>query len=154
MDFFAYYDSPLGPITLTFDVEALTPLPFGEHPTSHCPLPTIYYPLSTSFRWLDRYFSGHEPDFLPPLKPTGTAFQQRVLTALMEIPYGQTTTYGALARRVGCRSAHAIGQAVGRNPIAVIIPCHRVIGSNGSLTGYAYGLERKEYLLGLEAARP
>jgi methylated-DNA-[protein]-cysteine S-methyltransferase len=150
----ARYDSPLGPITLTFDGEALTGLRFGEHPTAHCPLPTIYYPLSTSFRWLDRYFSGHEPDFLPPLKPTGTAFQQRVLTALMEIPYGQTTTYGALARRVGCRSAHAIGQAVGRNPIAVIIPCHRVIGSNGSLTGYAYGLERKEYLLGLEAARP
>ena len=101
-------------------------------------------------RWLDLYFSGRKPDFLPPIKLIGTPFQRRVWQALMDIPYGTTTTYGALARRVGCRSAQAVGQAVGHNPVAIIVPCHRVIGSDGSLTGYAYGMERKEYLLRLE----
>ena len=102
-------------------------------------------------RWLDCYFSGHCPDFLPPLALQGTPFQRRVWRALMDIPYGATTTYGALARSVGCRSAQAVGQAVGRNPVAIIVPCHRVVGSDGTLTGYAYGLERKEYLLKLES---
>ena len=102
-------------------------------------------------RWLDCYFSGHCPDFLPPLALQGSPFQRRVWQALMDIPYGATVTYGALALRVGCRSAQAVGQAVGRNPVAIIVPCHRVVGGDGSLTGYAYGLERKEYLLRLES---
>lgn len=68
----------------------------------------------------------------------------------MDIPYGETTTYGDIARRIGCRSAQAVGQAVGHNPIAIIVPCHRVVGSDGSMTGYAYGIERKEYLLEIE----
>ena len=102
-------------------------------------------------RWLDLYFSGRKPDFLPPIKLIGTPFQRHVWQALMDIPYGTTTTYGALARRVGCRSAQAVGQAVGHNPVAIIVPCHRVVGSDGTLTGYAYGLERKEYLLRLES---
>ena len=107
--------------------------------------------LDLACRWLDCYFSGHCPDFLPPLALQGTPFQRRVWRALMDIPYGATTTYGALARSVGCRSAQAVGQAVGRNPVAIIVPCHRVVGSDGTLTGYAYGLERKEYLLKLES---
>ena len=152
MDFFAYYDSPLGPITLTFDGEAITGLRFSKT-DNNCvsKLPTTNYPLPTkTHHWLDQYFSGHRPDFLPPIKQSGTDFQKRVWQALLEIPYGETTTYGELARRIGCRSAQAVGQAVGKNPIAIIVPCHRVIGGDGSLTGYAYGLERKEYLLQLE----
>lgn len=151
MEHTALYDSPLGPITLIFDDGALSGLRFG---TSNCDrvnsLSTLHFPLSTVFRWLDLYFTGRKPDFLPPIKLIGSPFQWRVWQALTEIPYGQTTTYGHIARLIGCRSAQAVGQAVGHNPVAIIVPCHRVVGSDGSLTGYAYGLERKEYLLGLE----
>ncbi len=142
----ALYDSPIGPITLTFDGEALTGLRFGKAADDRVsPLPTKVH------RWLDLYFSGRQPDFLPPIKLFGTDFQRRVWQALLEIPYGQTIAYGDLARRIGCRSAQAVGQAVGKNPIAIIVPCHRVIGSDGSLTGYAYGIEKKRYLLQLES---
>ena len=146
MEYTFLYDSPIGPITLTFDGEALTGLRFGKtDDDSVSPLPTkVHY-------WLDLYFSGRQPDFLPPIKLFGTDFQRRVWQALLEIPYGQTIAYGDLARRIGCRSAQAVGQAVGKNPIAIIIPCHRVIGSDGSLTGYAYGIEKKRYLLQLES---
>ena len=137
--------SPLGPIVLTFDGEALIGLRFGLHDTDCVsPLPT------ETLRWLDLYFSGRQPDFTPPIKLIGTAFQRRVWHALLEIPYGETTTYGDIARRLGCRSAQAVGQAVGKNPIAVIVPCHRVVGSDGALVGYEWGLERKQYLLQLE----
>ena len=156
----AQYMSPLGPIVLTFDGEALIGLRFGVH-DADCvsPLPTgvpsarptTHYPLpAETFRWLDLYFSGWQPDFMPPIKLIGTAFQRRVWQALLEIPYGETTTYGDIARSLGCRSAQAVGQAVGKNPIAVIVPCHRVVGSDGSMTGYAYGLDKKQYLLQLE----
>lgn len=103
-------------------------------------------------RWLDIYFSGHEPDFTPPLHPVGSPFRQAVWQLLLEIPYGQTTTYGALAKRLnaGRMSAQAVGGAVGHNPISIIVPCHRVVGANGSLTGYAGGLERKIKLLEIE----
>lgn len=151
MNHTALYNSPLGSITLSSDGQALTGLRFSM---PHCdrvsPLSTLHFPLSSVFRWLDLYFSGRRPDFLPPIRLIGTAFRQRVWQALLEIPYGETTTYGALAHTLGCRSAQAVGQAVGSNPIAIIVPCHRVIGSNGSLTGYAYGLEKKQYLLTLE----
>ena len=111
-----------------------------------------------TFRWLDIYFSGREPDLMPPLSLKGTPFQQRVWKELLTIPYGQTVTYGELARRLGCRSAQAVGGAVGRNPISIIVPCHRVVGAcygvgsadNGSLTGYAGGIEKKRALLGME----
>lgn len=151
MDFFTYHDSPLGPITLTFDGEALICLRFGKT-DNNCvnPLSTFHYPFSTCIRWLDLYFSGRQPDFTPPLSLTGTDFQRRVWQALLEIPYGQTVSYGELARRIGCRSAQAVGQAVGKNPISIIVPCHRVVGSDGSMTGYAYGIEKKQYLLHLE----
>jgi len=107
-------------------------------------------------RWLDMYFAGQIPDFLPRLSPQGTAFRQSVWNMLLAIPYGQTTSYGEIAAEIGRRrqtekmSAQAVGGAVGHNPIAIIIPCHRVIGKDGSLTGYGGGLWRKEWLLQLE----
>ena len=108
--------------------------------------------LDAAFDWLERYFAGENPDASAlRLAPEGTAFQLEVWRALCDIPYGEVTTYGALAaslHRPG--SARAAGSAVGRNPISVLIPCHRIIGATGSLTGYAGGLERKKWLLTLE----
>ena len=159
MNYTIKYDSPLGPLSLTSDGAALTGLTLGRRtlsakPTAHHPsanqLTTDHWPPATCIHWLDLYFSGRRPDFTPPLALRGTDFQRRVWQALLEIPYGQTVSYGELACRIGCRSAQAVGQAVGRNPIAIIVPCHRVVGSDGSLTGYAYGLEKKKHLLQLE----
>ena len=104
--------------------------------------------LTEAKRWLDIYFAGKEPDFLPPLHPTGSAFRQSVWEILLKIPYGQTITYGDIANM----SAQAVGGAVGHNEISVIIPCHRVVGANGSLTGYAGGIDKKIKLLKLERA--
>ena len=87
------------------------------------------------------------PDFVPPLQLRGSDFQKRVWRALLAIPVGQTETYGSLAKQLGCRSAQAIGGAVGRNPISIIVPCHRVVGADGSLTGYAAGVDKKRWLL-------
>ena len=107
-------------------------------------------------RWLDIYFSGREPDFLPPLHPLGTPFRRAVWELLLQIPYGRTVTYGELARRLAAKqglvhmSAQAVGGAVGHNPISILIPCHRVVGSGGSLTGYAGGIDKKVRLLELE----
>ena len=112
--------------------------------------------LGDACRWLDVYFSGREPDFTPKLHLIGSDFRQAVWALLLQIPYGQTRTYGALAKQLaeingGKRvSAQAVGGAVGHNPISIIIPCHRVVGSDSSLTGYAGGLEKKRYLLSLE----
>lgn len=141
------YSSPIGTLELAFEGPVLTSLhlvPVGSHipaPASTSNVPAI--------RWLDCYFSGREPDFIPPLEPQGTPFQRRVWQELLKVPYGQTVTYGELARRIGCRSAQAVGQALNRNPIAIIIPCHRVVAASG-LGGYAYGLEIKRKLLNLE----
>jgi methylated-DNA-[protein]-cysteine S-methyltransferase len=105
-------------------------------------------------RWLDSYFSGREPDFMPPLAPKGTPFQQLIWRRLCEIPYGKTRTYGELAARPGIKnkstSPRAAGGAVGRNPISILIPCHRVIGKDGGLVGYAGGINVKLKLLQLE----
>ena len=107
-------------------------------------------------RWLDLYFAGKNPDFLPALAPKGSEFRQLIWKYLLEIPYGETTTYGSLAKKAAkdmgkeSMSAQAVGGAVGHNPISIIIPCHRILGSNGSLTGYAGGIEAKKYLLALE----
>lgn len=113
--------------------------------------------LQETRRWLDIYFSGEIPTFLPRLSLKGTPFQMAVWEELLAIPYGTTTTYKEIAARVAERlgrkkmSAQAVGQAVGHNPVGIIVPCHRVIGSNGSLTGYAWGLPMKESLLRLES---
>ena len=112
--------------------------------------------LAEAKRWLDIYFTGNQPDFLPSLHPVGSAFRQSVWELLLQIPYGQTTTYGELARQLAKKqgldrvSAQAVGGAVGHNEISVMIPCHRVVGTNGSLTGYAGGIDKKVKLLELE----
>lgn len=143
-----HYYSPLGPLTLVSDGTALTALDFAQ--TQEQPINQDLPIFVETFRWLDLYFNGKQPNFTPPIHPQGTPFQQKVWQELLKIPYGQTTTYGAIAKHIGCRSAQAIGQAVHRNPIAIIIPCHRVIGADGSLTGYASGLDIKQKLLLLE----
>lgn len=102
--------------------------------------------------WLDAYFAGDDAPFAGPLRLDGTPFQQQVWTALLDIPHGQTVTYGWLARRVGQpRGAQAVGAANGQNPVAIVVPCHRVVGASGALTGYAGGLDAKRALLALEA---
>ena len=109
--------------------------------------------------WLERYFSGKQTSITIPLQPKGTSFQQRVWQILQEIPYGETMTYGEIAQRIAKEkgvetfSAQAVGQAVGKNPISILIPCHRVLGKNGALTGYAGGVHRKEQLLQLERGK-
>ena len=137
------YSSPIGPLGIAFEDGRLTSLRPGAKGTEAAGGDLLVA------RWLDCYFGGGRPDFMPALAPRGTVFQLRVWRELMEIPYGQTVTYGELARRVGCRSAQAVGQAVARNPIAIIIPCHRVVAAGG-LGGYAYGPDCKRYLLQLE----
>lgn len=142
------YQSPIGMLTMVSDGKSLTELKIGESKDS---LDAQDQPIfKETRRWLDLYFKGEIPDFTPPLNPQGTPFQQKVWHELLIIPYGQTTSYGAIAKRINCRSAQAIGQAVHNNPIAIIIPCHRVIGADGSLTGYASGLDVKQRLLMLE----
>lgn len=158
MSYTATYSSPLGMIVLESDGEVLTGLRFVESSKNQQqaikPIPTDTtdtLPIFAEVRqWLDEYFAGKRPCNIPRLNPPGTDFQRRVWQKMFTIFYGQTKTYGEIARMVGCRSARAIGQAIGRNPIALIIPCHRVIGANGTLGGYAYGLNRKKQLLELE----
>ncbi len=150
----AAYNSPVGPIVIESDGEALTGLRFGEEKT-----PATLPVFDEVIRWLDDYFAGRQTenavmdgktDGRITAKPKGTAFQQRVWQALLSIPYGETVSYGELARMVGCKSAQAVGQAVGANPIALLIPCHRVIAAHGKLGGYAYGQEIKKQLLNIE----
>ncbi|MFC2459924.1 MAG: methylated-DNA--[protein]-cysteine S-methyltransferase [Selenomonas noxia] len=154
------YASPLGGMTLVSDGTALVGLYFDRQKYAAEGLDATHTQKNLPIfkevrRWLDVYFSGRKPDFTPPIAPAGTAFQQSVWEILRTIPYGETTTYGAIARRIeqntGCRmSAQAVGGAVGRNPISILIPCHRVVGTNGSLTGYAGGIDKKAYLLRIE----
>lgn len=109
--------------------------------------------LAQTLRWLDIYFSGSEPDFMPPLELHGSPFRRRVWAELMKIPYGKTVSYGEIASALGVNSAQAVGGAVGHNPIGIIVPCHRVLGADGSLTGYAAGVDKKIFLLELENAK-
>lgn len=154
------YDSPLGQLTLASDGEAIIGLWIEGQKYFAAGIPTNL-PVSDDLPvfwkardWLDRYFSGERP--LPgelPLAPQGSAFRQSVWRILCEIPYGQTVTYGEIAKSLGVRSAQAVGGAVGHNPISIIIPCHRVLGSDGSLTGYAGGAQKKIWLLAHEGAQ-
>lgn len=160
MDFVTSYLSPLGEIRLASDGEALIGLWFEgqahfgatlRQSRENAQLPVF----DEARRWLDLYFSGREPEFTPPLRLRGTPFQRRVWELLLRIPYGQRRSYGALARELGKApgSARAVGNAVGRNPVSLIVPCHRVVGADGSLTGYAGGMQRKSALLQLEGGK-
>ena len=153
MDLVSRYDSPLGEIVLAADGDALIGLWFSVQAhfgaglrgaeSGDCAV------LREAKVWLDDYFAGNVPTRTPKLSPRGTDFQQRVWAELLRIPRGKTVTYGELAERLGSH-ARAVGGAVGRNPISIMIPCHRVVGKDGSLTGYAGGTWRKEALLQIE----
>ncbi|MDO5114302.1 MAG: methylated-DNA--[protein]-cysteine S-methyltransferase [Planctomycetia bacterium] len=163
MQYISHYQSPLGNILLAADDVGLTGLWFEgqkyfalyldeERVKRELPL------FARTKKWLDVYFSGREPDFKLPLHFCGTDFQNEVWEILYSIPYGQTMTYGEVARQLAAKrglnrmSAQAVGGAVGRNEISVVVPCHRVVGANGSLTGYAGGIDKKIALLKLEGA--
>lgn len=148
------YDSPLGKITLASEGKFLTGLwfdgqkYFGSTLTRNCAeknLPVF----DAAKNWLDVYFSGRAPDFTPPFKLDATEFRKSVWQILLKIPFGETKTYGDIAREIGS-SARAVGNAVAHNPVSLIIPCHRVVGASGNLTGYAGGLDRKFQLLKIE----
>ena len=157
------YESPLGRMLLAADDGGLTGAWFYGQRYFACGLAgaekdtetgeSADSPVLLAARcWLDAYFAGERPGVADvPLAPRGTAFQRRVWDALLAIPYGETRTYGELAAELGS-SPRAVGAAVGRNPVSVIVPCHRVLGADGSLTGYAGGLELKRELLALERA--
>lgn len=163
MNFIRDIDSPIGPLTLASDGESLTGLwmegqkYYGltladEREKRDVPV------FDVARRWLDRYFAGKKPAPDIPLAPRGSLFRREVWAILLAIPYGEVTTYGEIGKRIAAlrgrasMSAQAVGGAVGHNPISVIIPCHRVIGSDGGLTGFAGGLEKKRFLLRLENA--
>jgi methylated-DNA-[protein]-cysteine S-methyltransferase len=146
------YDSPVGPLTLASNGEALIQLEFEnpKHPLPGYPLGADKV-LDQARRELDSYFAGRLRVFKVKVAPSGTPFQKKVWQALLTIPYGATRTYGQQAAAIGRpKASRAVGAANGRNPVAIIIPCHRVIGSNGSLTGFGGGMERKQILLELE----
>lgn len=161
MTFIQHYNSPLGGILLAADEIGLTGLWFNGQKYFARSLPAGYTEqntpaLSEAKRWLEVYFTGKKPDFMPPLHIVGSTFRRAVWEILLQIPYGKTTTYGEIARQLAKKqklprmSAQAVGGAVGHNEISIIIPCHRVVGTNGSLTGYAGGIDKKIKLLELE----
>lgn len=163
MQYTGKYQSPLGEILLACDDEGLTGLWFDREKYYALSLDPDHEERETDVlretrRWLDIYFAGKEPDFFPPIHMIGTPFQRSVWKILQTIPYGKTTTYGEIAAKLAAdagklhMSAQAVGGAVGHNEISIIIPCHRVVGKNGSLTGYAGGIDKKTALLKLEGA--
>ena len=148
------YNSPIGMITLLCDQTFLKGVwlenqrHFDQASVNHVTLNPRHPILIRTVTWLEQYFSGQRPDpHILPLSPDGTDFQRGVWSILLQIPYGESITYGAIAKELGIKSAQAVGGAVGRNPISIIIPCHRVLGANGTLTGYAGGIHRKQWLL-------
>lgn len=154
--YYTEYDSPIGKLLLQSNGEALTGLWMGREPEELLSEDDV---LRRAKAWLDAYFRGEEKAVEFSLAPGGTAFQKQVWQILRTIAFGETRTYGDVAREVAVRmgkermSAQAVGQAVGRNPISILIPCHRVVGAKGQLTGYAWGIERKKWLLALESGR-
>lgn len=162
MTYLTKLSSPLGPLSLASDGEAVTGLwlegqkyfaaGLEAETEERADLPVFHQAES----WLEAYFEGRDLPPLPLLAPKGSAFRQRVWKLLLEIPYGETSTYGALTKKLNAAgvlaSPQAVGGAVGHNPISILIPCHRVVGADGSLTGYAGGVEKKRFLLELEGA--
>lgn len=150
-------DSPIGPLTIAGDDRAITTLAMADQshpPTGQADWTADPGAFADVVAQLDEYFAGQRRHFDVAVRLEGTAFQRSVWSALEKIPYGTTTSYGELAEGIGRPGAsRAVGLANGRNPVAIIVPCHRVIGANGSLTGYGGGLDRKRHLLDLEADR-
>lgn len=163
MQYTSKYQSPIGGITLAGDETGLTGLWFdgqkyfaatldAEHEEKDLPI------FRQTKRWLDLYFQGRAPGPIPPLSLKGSPFRQAVWEIMLQIPYGQVTTYKEIASKIAQKQgsaamfAQAVGNAVGHNPVSIIVPCHRVIGSDGSLTGYAGGISKKIFLLSLEKA--
>ncbi|QOY63369.1 methylated-DNA--[protein]-cysteine S-methyltransferase [Lysobacter sp. H21R4] len=156
---FTTIDSPVGPLLLAADGDGLRLIEFSQprHPVKRSAewregtLPV----LDATRTQLDEYFAGRRTGFDMPLSPQGTLFQRDIWTALAQIPYGQTISYGAVATRAGHAGAmRAVGAAVGRNPVPIVVPCHRVMGADGSMTGFSGGLPVKRQLLVLEGALP
>ena len=163
MEYLHSYDSPLGRLTLAATKQGLSGLWIegqkyfaaflsSEHEEKSLPV------FDETAAWLDRYFQGEKPGALPPLDLHGSPFRRAVWEVLLTIPYGQVTTYGEIAKFLSAKSgragmsAQAVGGAVGHNPVSILVPCHRVVGADGSLTGYAGGVEKKLWLLKLEGA--
>ncbi len=162
MDYRRHYVSPLGGITLASDGKALTGLWFDGQKHFPAVLGREQKPLPVfeeAIKWLDLYFSGKDPGFTPKLSLRSTPFREAVWEMLRSIPFGTIVTYGEIAARLAGErglvksSARAVGGAVGHNPISLIIPCHRVVGAGGRLTGYAGGIEKKRFLLSLEGIK-
>ncbi len=157
MNFLYRYDSPIGPLTMESDGESLIGLWFDGQKFNEAREDKYLPVFSATARWLDLYFGGAQPDFTPPISLRDSEFRREVWNLLLTIPYGKTTTYGELAaqiakaRGMAKMSAQAIGGAVGHNPVPIIVPCHRVVGKNETLTGYGGGLEKKKFLLALES---
>jgi methylated-DNA-[protein]-cysteine S-methyltransferase len=153
--YYCYLDTPIGELLLAGDDDGLCLVSFPEGAMRRDPEPDWIYnekPFAAALRQLTEYFAGERRTFDLPLKLSGTEFQMSVLQALQEIPYGETTSYADIAERVGRpKAVRAVGAANGHNPIPIIVPCHRVIGSHGDLTGFGGGLDTKEALLRLEA---
>ena len=155
------YESPLGTMVMLGTLSYLTDLFFIDE--AHAPsyddaeyIEQLTGPFEVTIMWLNQYFNGKKPFITPPIQLEGTEFRKSVWSILQTIPYGETTTDGDIGKQIAQQqgkekfSAQAVGGAVGHNPISIIVPCHRVIGSNGQLTGYAGGIERKKYMLDLE----
>ncbi len=153
--YYCYFDTPIGELLLAGNTDALSMIGFPQGAMRRDPESDWIYkdePFEKVRGQLAEYFSGSRKNFDLPLKLSGTAFQISVLEALLEIPYGATRSYAAIAKKIGRpKAVRAVGAANGRNPIPVVVPCHRVIGSNGALTGFGGGLDTKEALLRLEA---
>ena len=156
------YESPLGTMIMLGTLSYLTDLFFIDE--DYAPsyddaeyIEQLTGPFEVTIMWLNQYFNGKKPFITPPIQLEGTEFRKSVWSILQTIPYGETTTYGDIGKQIAQQqgkekfSAQAVGGAVGNNPISIIVPCHRVIGSNGQLTGYAGGIERKKYMLDLES---
>lgn len=155
MMYYCYLNTPIGDLLLAGDDGALSLVGFPKGKMRHDPEADWIYnekPFAAARKQLDEYFAGKRKDFDLPLQLSGTEFQVQVLEELQRIPYGETTSYGDIAQRIGRpKAVRAVGAANGRNPIPIIVPCHRVIGSGGALTGFGGGLDTKEALLRLEA---
>jgi methylated-DNA-[protein]-cysteine S-methyltransferase len=153
--YYCYLDTPIGELLLAGDDDALCLVSFPEGAMRRDPDPDWIYnekPFSAARQQLAEYFAGERREFDLPLRLSGTEFQMSVLQALQQIPYGETTSYADIAERIGRpKAVRAVGAANGRNPVPIIVPCHRVIGSHGDLTGFGGGLDTKEALLRLEA---